>query len=104
MRSGKVVNGLNAQVGEYPWMVSLKLRGEHFCGGTLISAEWIMTAAHCVLKYDSTFSSFISSECVFVYFCFFFFLSLLPWYSLVVTAQWPVLMKVNVVCFGFIYR
>ena len=73
MRSGKVVNGLNAQVGEYPWMVSLKLRGEHFCGGTLISAKWIMTAAHCVLKYDSTFSSFISSECVFVYFCFFFF-------------------------------
>ena len=50
IRSGKVVNGLDAQVGEFPWMVSLNLRGEHFCGGTLIGAQWVMTAAHCVLK------------------------------------------------------
>lgn len=31
----------------YPWMVSIQ-KGYHFCGGVLIAADWVMTAAHCL--------------------------------------------------------
>ncbi|XP_015790910.1 transmembrane protease serine 9 [Tetranychus urticae] len=32
----------------YPWMVAfLKLNGEPFCGGTVITNQYILTAAHC---------------------------------------------------------
>ncbi|XP_046463281.1 trypsin II-P29-like [Daphnia pulex] len=50
LRNGKIVNGLDAAEAEFPWIVSLKLRGEHFCGGALINSRWALTAAHCLLN------------------------------------------------------
>ena len=44
----KIVGGINAQQGEVPFIVSLRKYGEHFCGGSLIKDNWVLTAAHCV--------------------------------------------------------
>ncbi|XP_031805084.1 chymotrypsinogen 2-like [Sarcophilus harrisii] len=45
-----IVNGQNAVPGSWPWQVSLQRRGNHFCGGSLISNKWVVTAAHCYVK------------------------------------------------------
>ena len=50
-RLGRIINGIESIPGEFPWMVSLKLRGSHFCGATLINKSWVLTAAHCVHEY-----------------------------------------------------
>ncbi|KAJ3589190.1 hypothetical protein NHX12_010037, partial [Muraenolepis orangiensis] len=45
---GKVVGGVNAEKGAWPWMVSLHWKRRHVCGATLIDPNWLVTAAHCV--------------------------------------------------------
>uniref|UniRef100_A0A8C8GR27 Peptidase S1 domain-containing protein n=1 Tax=Oncorhynchus tshawytscha TaxID=74940 RepID=A0A8C8GR27_ONCTS len=46
----KIVNGQNAVSGSWPWQVSLQdTSGFHFCGGSLISQNWVVTAAHCLI-------------------------------------------------------
>ncbi len=46
----KIVGGEEASIGEFPFIVSLhgKRFGGHFCGGSLIRSNWILTAGHCV--------------------------------------------------------
>jgi hypothetical protein len=47
----RIVGGQQAQPGEWPWQVAL-LRGTfQFCGGSLVSNQYVITAAHCI---DST--------------------------------------------------
>ena len=55
--SERIMSGDSAVAGSWPWTVSIrkyvgnaKISG-HFCGGTLIYANVVVTAAHCVAKY-----------------------------------------------------
>jgi len=44
----KIYGGVPAKQGEFPWQISLKsFLGSHQCGGTIISDQWLLTAAHC---------------------------------------------------------
>ena len=45
----KIVGGATAVKGEFPFLVSLQDLAGHFCGGSLIAKDWVLTAEHCVV-------------------------------------------------------
>ncbi|XP_078795363.1 transmembrane protease serine 3 [Oryzias latipes] len=50
----RVVGGNLSLPGQFPWQASLHFRGEHMCGGSVISPLWIVTAAHCVYGFSNS--------------------------------------------------
>ena len=49
-RGPRIWGGRNATKDAYPYQVSIQYKGIHDCGGSIISEEWILTAAHCLQK------------------------------------------------------
>ncbi|KAJ0021978.1 hypothetical protein NQD34_009468, partial [Periophthalmus magnuspinnatus] len=47
----RIIGGVEAALGRWPWQVSLYYSNRHNCGGSIITRHWVVTAAHCVHNY-----------------------------------------------------
>ena len=52
----EIVGGCEARPHSIPWQVALLFNGKQHCGGTLISSQHIVTAAHCMVGRWQNFS------------------------------------------------
>ena len=49
----RIIGGVVAPPNSEPHIVSLQKAHNHFCGGSILSNTWILTAAHChQINYD----------------------------------------------------
>eukprot|EP00794_Sanderia_malayensis_P019828 gene19828-21768_t len=55
VQQSRIIAGVDAKPGAWPWMASLWMYGRsHICGGSLISPYWVLTASHCVVGLNAS--------------------------------------------------
>lgn len=48
-QGGRIVGGNTVTRGQVPYQVSLRTKmDQHFCGGAILSQQWVLTSGHCV--------------------------------------------------------
>lgn len=59
--SNRIIDGIEAEKGQFPHQVSVKLSltHEHICGGSIISNKFILTAGHCFERDDKPKDIFV---------------------------------------------
>eukprot|EP00794_Sanderia_malayensis_P015869 gene15869-17468_t len=52
VQQSRVIAGINATKGSWPWQILMIFFGSPMCGGSIVAPNWIVTAAHCVSGYE----------------------------------------------------
>ncbi|CAH8509166.1 unnamed protein product [Schistosoma turkestanicum] len=48
--NSRIIGGAVSKPGQWPWMASIRENKQFRCGASLISSQWLLTAAHCFPK------------------------------------------------------
>lgn len=54
-RQARIVGGEVSEPGAWPWHAAIYKNGSYACGATLITNNWLISAAHCFVNYKSTY-------------------------------------------------
>ena len=86
-----IIGGSPASEGEFPFIVSLQRSGSHLCGGSLLNANTVVTAAHCDVggTYSIRAGSLVSFLLYHLLFFFFFAVSVANLMSRALPAEAP---------------
>ncbi|KPP71886.1 hypothetical protein Z043_109161, partial [Scleropages formosus] len=53
--NSRIIGGTPAQLGQWPWQLSMHYLGSHMCGGSLVAPDFVVTAAHCFPRSSSSY-------------------------------------------------
>ncbi|CAH1784689.1 unnamed protein product [Owenia fusiformis] len=63
VRRGLIVGGNDAEKGSSPWQVMLwEATAGPFCGGALVSKQWLVTAAHCFREFPEQYKKELTKD------------------------------------------
>ena len=64
----RIVGGKETIINQYPWMAMIRMKTpmKPFCGGTLITSRWVLTAAHCFGNFGEFDAMFKTTSAIYV--------------------------------------